>query len=134
MSRREPLPPHLSGVPFAVSTAIELGLSRDSLRRSDLVSPFHGVRAPLEPMSTSEQLCRAYASRMHPNNAFSHWTAGELWGAPFPVGAVRGGIHVIARKPRRAPEGVGVIGHRADLADDDVVLLRGLPVCSAAVT
>ena len=110
MSRQEPLPTSLTSAPFTVSAARELGYGRGKLRSTQLARPFHGVRAPVN--TGLFELCRAYATRMHPAHAFSHTTAAALWGMPLPRSLDKSIIHVSAPAPLRAPEGRRVSGHR----------------------
>ncbi|MGV8884657.1 MAG: endonuclease domain-containing protein [Microbacteriaceae bacterium] len=155
MPKRLPLPSEFRGAPFSVANALSRGVSAGRLRSSDLVSPFHGTRlsaslahAGGDPgaSNTAEvtareretrelaQRCAAYSTRMREGNAFSHQTAAVLWGVPLPLALALANVHVVAPRSRRAPEGRGVVGHRAALNDPHVFRLGGLPVSSAAAT
>ena len=117
-------------MPFTVAAARDLGFGRGKLRSKQLTRPFHGVRAPVS--GGLLELCRAYATRMHPAHAFSHATAAALWGMPLPRSVDEGVIHVSAPAPLRAPEGKRVSGHRVTglVAMDRV----GLRVTTPALT
>jgi len=49
---------------------------------------------------------------MNPAHCFSHQTAAELYGLPLPAYVTTDDLHVAAPAPLRAPESVGVSGHR----------------------
>jgi hypothetical protein len=90
-------------------------VSRSRLRRTDLVTPFHGVRLPSAPNPelTTIQQCEAFRARMDDGQFFSHVTAAIIYGLPVPSRdefAER--IHVSVVKPRRAPRGAGIAGHK----------------------
>lgn len=117
-----PLNPAL-GTAFRVGDALGEGVSRSRLRRSDLVSPFHGVRA-VHGVSR----VRAYVPRLRPGDRFSHTTAAALWGAPLPR-AVRDDLHVSSTKAQR-PRTKHCTGHRSRAIGHSV--RDGLPVSAPA--
>lgn len=132
MPAREPLPSSLTGAPFSVRTALDLGVTLDRLRARDLTTPFHGVRSVGAPPLELEQRCRAYAARMPSDHVFSHETAAALWGMPLP--SYRSvDIHVSAPTGRRAPEAGGTVGHQVRVAEDEIRMLNGLRVVSPAL-
>lgn len=135
MPRCSPLPPAIAGVPFAASTAIDLGVSRGRLRGSDLAIPFRGTRiGGAEPL-TIPLLARAYATRMPDGQVFSHWTAAILLDLRLPEGA-RGRedtsslLHVAVRGPDRAPRRKGIRGHEVVAQTKIVRAASGLRVTS----
>jgi very-short-patch-repair endonuclease len=71
--------------------------------------------------------CRAFATVMAPDAAFSHVTAAILHGIPIPwrLDRTRGSLHVLG--PRRASAAVGVIGHQSTLDPLDVIDARDFP-------
>ncbi|WP_431221209.1 endonuclease domain-containing protein [Leifsonia xyli] len=75
--------------------------------------------------------CAAYRTVMHPDTFFSHATAAAIHGLPVPDRAHRGGIHVSAVLPARAPKGGGVIGH-ALRSRPGMRTVRSFPVPSPA--
>jgi Protein of unknown function (DUF559) len=134
-----PLPSELSGGPFTTARAAAAGVGEGRLRGGDLERPFHGVRmarsaaTPVEAaVATVEMLCRAYAVRMRPVEAFSHRTAATLHGLPTPW-STDPVIEVVVLGPHGLPRSRGVRGHRADMATRPVVV-RGLRVVSPVDT
>lgn len=91
-----PLPREL-GEQFSVGTAVDAGVSRGRLRRSDLDAPFHGVRArqttlpdvDVDPFTRqlAERRIQAhrYAPRLRADQFFSHESAVAIWGGPLPL-------------------------------------------------
>lgn len=121
--------------PFRVAEAVRNGISRESLRTSAWDKPFHGVRAPSGSIFGIEQLCAAYATKMATGSLFCGITAARLWRMPLPayVGD-SSGVEVAARAPRRAPQGVGVLGTQYDGSKVSAAMLHGLPVFSPVDT
>ena len=69
---------------FTVAEGLDAGLSRGALRSTRYASPFHGVRATSEPRDVAAW-CRAYATKMRSDAAFTGLTAARLWGIPLPL-------------------------------------------------
>lgn len=115
MSRRHPLPASLAGRPFTRTEALREGVSLQRLDASDLVRPFHGVRAPATGDASSViARCAAYGVRMTETSAFSHSTAAALWGMPLPRRVERdAAVHVTVWEGKHRPRERGVVGHRA---------------------
>jgi hypothetical protein len=86
MPRLRPLPDALPHEPFRVADAVAMGVNAERLRRSDLTSPVHGVRAA-RGSDDFESFVDALALVMRPDQFFSHTTAARLWGAPLPLAA-----------------------------------------------
>jgi very-short-patch-repair endonuclease len=99
MRRNHPLPQAIASRPFSVREAAELGVGAGRLRGNDLSRPFHGTRmngnlAPETPKNPEfagiagiagiADLAAAYATRMPPDQYFSHWTAAVLLGLRLP--------------------------------------------------
>lgn len=82
MVRHTPLPEALAGAPFSIARAREAGVTARRLRGTDLVAPFHGVRATTRA-TTVQGLAAAYAQRMRPGHVFAGLTAARLWGMPL---------------------------------------------------
>ncbi len=124
MPRPGPLPAGMPHPAFSTRDAREHGVSRGRLRSSDLIAPFHGVRAT-RPSSTIEERCRQYAARLGSDEFFSHSTAALLLGLPLPRRLESDDVlHVSGRSSR--PRTRGVVGHRALVTP--VGSVRGLPV------
>jgi hypothetical protein len=120
-----PLPEAIGEGPFSRRAALDAGVTDRRLRASDLVAPFHGVRALATTEPTVASLAAAYQTRMHPDHAFSHSTAAMLLSLPLPSRFTPWPLHISCRAPRRPPQGRGVQGHevRGELwATDHVVL------------
>lgn len=130
MSRAQPLPEALQGRIFRVADASALGVNAERLRRSDLSTPVHGVRASVGD-DGFDQLVEALALVMRPDQFFSHTTAARLWGAPLPrsVRADRT-VHVSTRDGGPRMRRPGVRAHRPSAAD--VVARGGLPLSTPA--
>ena len=108
MSKPAPLLGSFGPVPFRVSEAVAAGVPAHRLRRSDLVVPIHGVRAPADLPPT---LVEAVAVVLRPDQWFSHTTAARIWGGPLPRELPDDIVHVSTaadRTMRRAH----VVGHR----------------------
>ncbi|MCC4908430.1 endonuclease domain-containing protein [Microbacterium sp. cx-59] len=121
----EPLPA-LLGDRFGVGTALDAGVPAGRLRRSDLESPFHGVR--VRPDATlpeayaesgpaeRDHLMRALAflPRLGGEAFFSHVTAAVILQLPLPPYVVADApVHVSVLPPHRPPRAKGVKGHVA---------------------
>lgn len=134
MPRPRPLPSVLEGRAFCVSEAYFEGVPHQRMSRSDLQSPFHGVRLDAAVDMDLRTRCRAYITKAHLKAVFSHITAAQLWGIPLPRTLERDErVHVLLSGGSRAPRGVGVVGHvtatRAIAHEVD-----GLPVSSPVDT
>jgi hypothetical protein len=129
--RAAPLPSEISQSAFATKSAQGLGVSRSRLRRSDLVSQFHAVRIPSSPSPelTTIERCEAFRAWMDDGQFFSHATAAIIYGLPVPSRdeSVEH-IHVSVAKPRRAPRGVGIAGHKLTIDLDTLRDWKGFRV------
>ena len=114
-----PLPPPLGGDSFSVGDALAAGVSRQRLRASDLGSPFYGVRTPARPQTLLEE-CRARATRLPIDAAFSHITAARLHALPLPPRLMRESTLHVTVQDGRAPAGARTRGHRSPYHADDV--------------
>ncbi|MCR2763968.1 hypothetical protein NQ152_10685 [Microbacterium sp. zg.B48] len=132
MLRPSPLPVELSGQPFTVGVARELGVGRGRLAGSDLGRPFHGVRTPDAFFADSDDplvlMCLQYAPRLAPWQFFWGETALALVGLPTPRWPHRVGLHVAAHRPAREPRTQGVIGHRLQVREPAIVVHAGMPL------
>jgi very-short-patch-repair endonuclease len=119
-----PLPTAFQSTSFSVQDALEMEVSEKRLRASDLVSPFHGIRALTPPVTIVER-CRAYAPWLAELDFFSHSTAALLYGVPLPSRLESSPLlHVTGVEVR--PRGRGIRGHRA--AATATRTFDGLPV------
>jgi very-short-patch-repair endonuclease len=108
------------GPRFSVADARDLGVTAGRLRRTDLASPYRGIRTRHPSSDQADaadvhiRLAQDYAPIMGDEQFFSHVTAALLWGLPVPASVVasasRPDVGVLA--PRRTPRSVGVIGRR----------------------
>jgi hypothetical protein len=76
-------------------------------------------------------VCRAYAERMRPCEAFSHRTAAALHGLPVDGRRPDGTIDVAAAEPHGMPRARGVRGHRVRPELVSVTTTDGLRMISA---
>jgi len=127
MRHPSPLPHSLATVPFAVEDARELGVTKSRLRGPDLASPYYGVRSPDLPLTMLDR-ARAYATKMMPDQYFSHTTAAQLLGLRMPTNFAETVVHVTSIAELRAPRGAGVVGHGARDAPQILILPGGLRV------
>lgn len=138
MTRLPALPPSLTGRPFSVAEATQLGVSDSRMRGRDLSRPFHGVRAPAAPSPPTHDYAarieavrataRAYLCRAPDHHVFTHQTAAAIIGMPIPGRLIDAHtIHVSTVPPHRAPRAAGVVGHQIR-AGGPIFVVRGLPV------
>lgn len=148
------LPDGLGNV-FPVSEALAAGVSRERLSRSDLRTPFHGVRArrlhehgeesddPFEAQAEQRRRrAREYAPRLRPGQFFSHETAAALWRAPLPLARIGPRlatgeeipVHVSGLGAAPLVRTRGVAAHRARAATSAVTVIDGMPATTAAST
>ncbi|WP_314147441.1 DUF559 domain-containing protein [uncultured Leifsonia sp.] len=129
MRQPHALPPELRQQPFSTADATAVGVARSRLRRSDLVTPFRGTRAPAATFDAGLLArCRTYATRMPPWHCFSHTTAAALLGMSLPVGGPDPPVLHVANLRGRAPRGPGIAGHTLVLDPEELVLADGLRV------
>jgi hypothetical protein len=135
MLRPLPLPEPFAGEPFSVHLAIHAGISAERLKRQDLESPFWGVRVPKGYNGSVAARCMALSTRTPADATFSHDTAAQLWEMPLPATrALADPLHV-STPPGRSPVRTrGVLGHRLDLDEHEIVNLHGIRVTSPART
>ncbi|MHC3000165.1 endonuclease domain-containing protein [Microbacterium sp. HJ5] len=117
---RSPLPPEL-GNRFTTAAALAAGVKPSRLRSSDLVQPFHGVRAvravspeakPSTPEDRVLELVDHYALRMTEHEFFTHVAAAVIWGLPLPITVFAGRpLDVGVFAPRRNASGSRTKGH-----------------------
>lgn len=153
MTRPADLPRSLTTGPFSISEARSLGVNDGRLRRSDLRTPFRGIRSPASaesfdiapPHETVEQSwarararnrvrALAYARGMPQGQFFSHVTAAFLHGLPLPdrFRDVEW-LDVATRNRSLRRTGTAVRGHLASRVDR-VCSVGSLPVASAVDT
>ncbi|MGG7306141.1 DUF559 domain-containing protein [Curtobacterium sp. AB451] len=129
--RPRPLPPALRNRAFDVHAADRAGVSRQRLRRSDLVRPTRSIRWPRDRPPDAVQRIRALRPVLLPGQFISHVSAAVLWGLPVPVddGAP---VHVTSPIPTAQPRRTGVVGHRITPDRADVVERWGMPASTPA--
>lgn len=103
---------------FRVADAVAAGVAPGRLTRSDLRTPYYGVRA-LDNGDGASLLaaCLDYAPRLKPWQFFSHETALARVEAPMPEWPYQPRVHVSAHRPSREPRTDGVVGHRLQLRE-----------------
>lgn len=128
------LPEELRVGPFTVARALELGVGRQVLRGSRFVTPFRGVRLPVELADRLDLRCRAACLVVPPDAAISHETALQLWGLPMPLGRRPSDLHVTVPLGVAVPVLAGLRGHEQLLPPSDVVDCEGLRIVRAERT
>ena len=135
MKRAAKLPPQIAGRAFTAAEAVDVGLSAQRLRRSDLASPFRGIYAPPQTLLTPESLIFAYALRMSPAHFYSHVTAALIYGLPLPPHLRRSvTLHVSTETAAARHGSSGVIGHHVTPGSVRVVDAYGLRATSPVDT
>lgn len=135
MAKRDRLPDELLSRAFSTRRALELGVTPDRLRSSDLVAPYPGVRVAGPTPDSAAKLVAAYQPRLRATDVVSHVSAAHLWGMPLPQRlSLPISIDISATAPGRAPEARGVRGRQLALADDEVRQIGGIGVTSPALT
>jgi hypothetical protein len=126
MTARTPLPEDLPQRSFSVGAALALGTSASRLRGGDLDRPFWGIRSPAGSTADLAARALAYFSRSGPA-ILSHISAARMWGIPLPGRWEKDDrLHVSVPPDRRAPRGVGVVGHHIKLHPIDGVICDGV--------
>lgn len=130
-----PLPSHLAGTAFTVDAGERLGVTRGRMRALDLDRTVWGIRRSGTEIPDLEARCAMFALRMPGTALFSHVTAALLLGAPVPFELERDTrVHISMPAPARAPHARGIVGHRLDLAEEDVSATDRVRRTSAART
>lgn len=111
MSERVHLPSELRTQPFAVATALQLGLGRKRLRHPGLSNPFYGVRVA-GTVSTLAQRAEAYRARQTAHQAVCALAAAACWGLPVPHNLQHGPVEVLVPWGCTPPRAKGVRGRR----------------------
>lgn len=133
MPRRSPLPDDFASGPFHVADATGSGVSRGRLRARDLVSPFPGIRRPIDIPGSA---ITDYLPRMRPGQYFSGVTAAQIHGLYLPARLEASVlVHVTAVSPARAPRTTGVAGRQLQQGTAISVAMVGMmPVVSPVDT
>lgn len=151
MGQPRPLPPSL-GARFSVQGALDAGVNKGRLRRSDLEIPFRGVRntpiaadlAALDPFErqAAERRIRArrYAPRLQPGQFLSHESAVALYSGPMPLKTADGDVidaltlpvHVSTLGRGPLVRAAGVTAHRANPVSTRVIVRQGMALSSPA--
>jgi hypothetical protein len=125
-----PLP---AGAAIRTSDHEAFHTTRARLRSRHVQHPFTGTSSLGLDLESIIDVCRAYEPLLRPGEAFSHATAGQLYGVPLPTSArTVFPVHVLSRDATRA-RGRGSIGHRSAVPVP-TVLRFGLPVVAPSAT
>lgn len=129
--RPHPLPPSLRNRAFDVHAADRAGVSRQRLRRSDLVRPTRSVRWARARPPDAVRRIRAFRPILLPGQFVSHVSAAVLWELPVPVddGAP---VHITSPIPTAQPRRIGAVGHRITPDRVDVTERWGVPASTPA--
>jgi hypothetical protein len=124
-----------SGV-FRAQDAVRAGVSPERLRRTDLVTPFRGLRAPADgpPMDFAETV-RAAGLLLGRDQYFSHVTAAMMWGCPVPHWIRRDAtvsLHVTTIGNGPIERRSGFIGHRVRTDRTEIVSFNSVRTSSPA--
>lgn len=105
------------------------------MRRTDLIRPFHGVRAQAVGRRTPRSLIHIYSQRM-PQDAFSsHVSAALIHGLPLPPSLQNASaVHVATENAGTRRSGDGVVGHHARRGSLRVIVCRTYRVTTAVDT
>lgn len=123
-----PLPDALPHPAFAVRDALRIGVDPNRLRRSDLRTPFRGVRETAASESLVER-CAALATVLRPDAFFCGPTAALLWGIPLPRElADDERLHVGHPHRQRPTRLSGVVGHHFVITPAELTSRDGLPL------
>ncbi|WP_217136451.1 endonuclease domain-containing protein [Leucobacter chinensis] len=140
MNRRAPFP-HFDADALRVSEVISRGATKGRVQSKDMPRASHGivVNPSLMPLHSLELRCRALLPVLRPADAFSRFTAAELYGLPLPQTRERSArnpppIDIVTELPARALRRVGVAGHSVRPETIEVYRVAGLPVTSPADT
>lgn len=134
MRTPKPLPSHLVGRPFTLAQALQAGVSRGRTRASDLWTPCHDVRLPLNVDVSLIDSCRAITS-VTPGSLISHITAAKLHEFRLPARFINTqDIHLSKSLGQGRPQRTRVFGHELSLADTDYDVVQGIPVTSVQRT
>lgn len=126
--------PSLPATGFTYAQGRAAGLTRHRLYRADLQRPFRGVRTIEADLDDHTALCRAYATREHAGDVFSHTTAALLHGLPLPPQHLPAKVHVAVFAPRKPSRVAGIVGHELRAAGHRIVTIGGLRCLSAEDT
>lgn len=127
-----PLPRELRNRAFDIRAADRAGVSRERLRRRDLVRPTRSLRWHRSRPPTGIERIRAFRPVLLRGQFISHTSAAVLWELPVSSAHRDGPIHVTSRLPAAQPRRAGVIGHRVE---DRRAVVRdrwGLPASAPA--
>ena len=140
MNRRTPFT-QFDADALRVSEVISLGASKGRVQAKDMPRASHGiiVNPSLMPLHSLELRCRALLPVLRPTDAFSRFTAAELYGLALPRKRAWGvrdppPIDVVTKLPARALRRAGIAGHSIRDETVEVHRLAGLPVTSPADT
>lgn len=151
MGNPRPLPAEL-GRRFSVQDALRAGASSGRLRRSDLETPFRGVRSttvaadlsaldPFERQAAARRIrARRYVPRLRDDQFLSHESAVALYGGPLPLVIDRTGpvdgmelpVHVATLGRGTLVRANGVTAHRANPLNTRIANRDGIRLASTA--
>jgi len=127
------LPATIRHRPFDVRTADRVGVTRERLRRRDLVRPTRSIRWQRASPPEGVHRIRAFRPVLLPGQFVSHTTAALLWELPLPRTHRDGPLHVTSRLPAAQPRRIGVVGHRVESPRAAVRDRWGVPASTPAM-
>ncbi|WP_211320832.1 hypothetical protein [Arthrobacter livingstonensis] len=134
MVMRPRLPGKCATRSFTYVEAVSAGATVSRLRARDLHTPSRQIRVPSGVEQTLLDRVRPYTA-LGESRYISHSTAALLHGIPLPreFEQLRA-VHLSRPSSAAIPRRKGVIGHRQNLRDDEVMLLGDIPVTTPART
>lgn len=126
MFNPQELPDKLREGPFTTFDAQLAGMTPGRLRHARVLRLSRGIRGLDDGTADLWLLARPY-SQITGYSAASHATAFAIWDFPgFLPGAQDPGIHITRQSPHTTVRRRGVVGHKTQFFDDEVVCLAGL--------
>lgn len=130
-----PLPEPLTSKPFTRQEALDAGVTVGRLRYRDLDSPSRQILVPrsIEGPRLTDRV--RPLTLVTPFSAASHATAFLLWEFPgFLPGSHEPAVHISRPDTMGRPRRRGVVGHKGQFFEDEIVVLDGMYITSRART
>lgn len=133
MRTQTPLP-RMLGTRFTVREAAGAGVPRRRRDAADLARPFHGIRVTADA-AAFDDLVKAYAPRLAPDQRFGGKTAARLWRMPIPAAWEEDEtLHVFVPTNGSRPRTAGVSGLRLAPERLNIHRIDGVPVLDPVAT
>lgn len=120
--------------PFRVTRSGGAGLSANQVRAARFTAPVRGVRAPRDVRADDRMMALAAGLSM-PTGAFlCGATAAHLLELPLPSRIASGSLAIATREDAVHLERIGWVCRRLRVADDELIVLDGVPLTSPVRT